>query len=72
MKEKVPNGFDLEGMDEHNLGDIIRSRIVRKRILMEASKLIINLRDERNVDAGRQHPGMPGWPPGAHSSIFID
>ena len=60
VKKKVPNGFDLEKMDEQDLGDIIHSRIVRKRIIIEASNLIMNVRAERTAGAGRRYPGMSG------------
>jgi len=46
VKTKVPNGFDLEEMDERELGDIIPSRLIRKRIIAEASKLILAIRDQ--------------------------
>jgi len=48
VKTKVPNGFDLDDMDERELGDIIPSRLIRKRIIAEASKLIMNIRDQRS------------------------
>ena len=47
VKAKVPNGFDLGKMNEEDLGDIIRSRLIRKGILAEASKLINDMRDKR-------------------------
>ena len=46
LKTKVPKAFDLEQMDEQDLSDIIRSRLIRKRILVESSKLIKGIRDE--------------------------
>jgi len=48
VKTKVPNGFDLDEMDERELGDIIPSRLIRKRIIAEASKLIMAIRDQRS------------------------
>ena len=44
VRTKVPNGFDLENMDQAELDDIIRTRIIRKRILLEASKVIKKMR----------------------------
>lgn len=53
LKEKVPNGFDLDGMDEKELSDIISSRPTRKRILAEASKLATKIKtDEKGSDHG--------------------
>jgi hypothetical protein len=51
VKTKVPNGFDLDEMDERELGDIIPSRLIRKRIIAEASKLIMAIRDQRSQQA---------------------
>lgn len=48
VKTKVPNGFDLNEMDERELGDIIPSRLIRKRIIAEASKLILAIREQRS------------------------
>lgn len=53
LKAKVPNGFDLDGMDEKELSDIISSRPTRKRILAEASKLATKIKtDEKGSDRG--------------------
>jgi len=46
LKAKVPNGFDLDGMDENELSDIISSPLVRKRILREASKLATKIKTQ--------------------------
>jgi len=52
VKTKVPNGFDLNEMDERELGDIIPSRLIRKRIIAEASKLILAIREQRSSRHG--------------------
>jgi len=52
VKNKVPNGFDLDEMDERELGDIIPSRLIRKRIIAEASKLILAIREQRSSRHG--------------------
>ena len=49
VKTKVPNGFDLDGMNERELSDVIRSRGIRRRILVEASKLIKDIREKESV-----------------------
>merc|ERR1719410_893511 len=50
LKEKVPNGFDLDGMDEKELSDIISSRPTRKRILAEASKLATKIKTDEKLE----------------------
>merc|ERR1719410_453591 len=50
LKAKVPNGFDLDGMDEKELSDIISSRPTRKRILAEASKLATKIKTDEKRD----------------------
>jgi len=49
LKAKVPNGFDLDGMDEKELSDIISSRPTRKRILAEASKLATKIKTDEKL-----------------------
>ena len=59
VKTKVPNGFDLEEMDESELGDIISSRLVRKRILVESAKLIKDIRNEWPVPCSPVSSPLP-------------